>query len=101
MILKWAVRSCFLDHVEGDMPPMFIPLALGVLSPSVSASAPAPAAAPEADPFVGEKNSGDCVEVACRREFLGVACGPRCEAWEASLCSCSSGPPGAGLLEGI
>jgi hypothetical protein len=55
---------------------MVIPLALGVLSPSVAASAPAPFAAPELEPTAGEerKKSGDCVEAVCSRLFLGVAC---------------------------
>lgn len=77
-----------------------MPLALGVLSPSVLGPLFTPL---EADPFAGEKNSGDCVEApaAWSLLFLGVACELLCSACEASEKSCSSGPPGAGLLEGI
>lgn len=79
-----------------EVPPIVIPLALGVAPPSSSG-------APEPEPLTGEdrKKSGDCVEAVCKREFRGVACDSRCEACEVSECSCSSGPPGAGLLEGI
>lgn len=82
------------------LPPMVMPLALGVAPPSSLSGA---AAAPEPEALTGEerKKSGDCVDADCSLWFLGVACGPRCEACEASECSCSSGPAGAGLLEGI
>lgn len=82
---------------------MVIPLALGVAPPSSLSSAPF--AAPEPEGLAGDerKNSGDCVDVAadCKRLLRGVACDPRCEACEASDCNCSSGPTGAGLLEGM
>jgi hypothetical protein len=87
---------------QDQIPPMFIPLALGVLSPSEFASAPAPVAAPEADAFAGEerKNKGDAVEPICIRWFRGVAaCEPRNEACEASFWSCSSGPGLEGICE--
>jgi hypothetical protein len=82
--------------VESAIPPMFMTLARGVAPPSLSG---APLAA---EPLVGEerKKSGDCVEAVCNLEFLGVAWSPRDDACEASDCSCSSGPTGAGL-EGI
>jgi hypothetical protein len=82
------------------IPPMVMPLALGVAPPSSLSGASFPAPEPEA--LTGEdwKKSGDCVEPDCRRVLRGVACDPRCEACEASDCSCSSGPTGAGLLEG-
>jgi hypothetical protein len=80
-----------------------MPLAFGVAPPSSLSSAPF--AAPEPDGLAGDerKNKGDCVAVVadCSRLFRGVACDPRCEAWDASDCNCSSGPTGAGLLEGI
>lgn len=80
---------------------MVMPLARGVAPPSSLSGAPF--AAPEPDAFTGDerKKRGDCVWVLCNLEFLGVACDPRLEACEASDCSCSSGPAGAGLLEGI
>jgi hypothetical protein len=81
------------------LPPIVIPLALGVAPPSSLSGA---TAAPEPEALTGDerKKSGDCVDADCSLWFLGVACGPRCEACEASECSCSSGPAGAGLLEG-
>ena len=83
------------------IPPMVMPLALGVAPPSSLSGAPFPA--PEPEGFTGDerKNNGDCVEADCNLEFLGVAWGPRCEACEASDCNCSSASAGAGLLEGI
>jgi hypothetical protein len=73
-----------------------MPLARGVLSPSVLGAA----AAPETEPFAEAKKSGDCVEVAWSRALRGVACEARCEACEASFIIWSLGPSGGGL-EGI
>jgi hypothetical protein len=77
-----------------------MPEALGVAPPSLSS---APFAAPDPEAFTGDerKKSGDCVELVWNLVFLGVACDPRCEAWEASDCSCSSGVSAVGLLGGI
>jgi hypothetical protein len=77
-----------------------MPLALGVAPPSSLSTS---FAAPEPEGLAGDerKNSGDCVDAeSCNLEARGVACDPRCEACEASDCNCSSGPTGAGLLEG-
>lgn len=82
-----------------DAPPIVMPLAFGVAPPSSLGGA---AAAPEPEATVGDerKKSGDWVDADCSLWLRGVACGPRCEACEASECNCSSGPAGAGLLEG-
>lgn len=76
-----------------------MPDALGVLSPSVSLSAPAPAW-PAEDPLAGEerKNSGEDAAPSWNLGFRGVACELGWDASEASAWSCSSGP---GLLWGI
>jgi hypothetical protein len=79
---------------------MVMPLALGVAPPSSLSGASFPAPEPEALTGDDWKKSGDCVEPDCSRVLRGVACDPRCEACEASDCSCSSGPSGAGLLNG-
>jgi hypothetical protein len=79
---------------------MVMPLALGVAPPSSLSGASFPAPEPEALTGDDWKKSGDCVEPDCSLVLRGVACDPRCEACEASDCSCSSGPSGAGLLEG-
>jgi hypothetical protein len=85
--------------MQTALPPIVRPLALGVAPPSSLSGA---LAAPEPEALTGEerKNSGDCVDVVCSLWLRGVAWGPRCEAWDASECSCSSGPAGAGLLDG-
>lgn len=78
-----------------------MPLALGVAPPSSLSGAPFPAPAPDGLTGDERKNSGDWVEADCSLVFRGVACDcdcdPRADAWEASDCSCSSGP---GLLAG-
>jgi hypothetical protein len=93
----YAQLACY----SRDIPPMFMALALGVAPPSSLSGASFPAPEPEA--FTGEdwKKSGDCVEPDWSLVLRGVACDPRWDACEASDCSCSSGPTGAGLLEGI
>jgi hypothetical protein len=93
--VSYAVKP---QRLTPSLPPIVMPEALGVAPPSLS-SAP-PFASPEPEAFTGDerKNSGDCVEAVWKRLFLGVACDPRCEACEASDCSCSSGPAGAGLF---
>jgi hypothetical protein len=82
-------------------PPIVMPLALGVAPPSSLSGAAFPAPDPEGTAGEERKNRGDCVEADCSLELRGVACDPRCEACEASDCSCSSGPSGGGLLEGM
>ena len=68
-----------LDIKESvQIPPMFIALAFGVAPPSSSSisSAPAP-------PLAGEdrkKRGLSVVFESCNLEFLGVDCGPLCEA---------------------
>jgi hypothetical protein len=82
------------------IPPIVMADAFGVAPPSLSSS---PLAGPELGGCAGEerKKSGDCVEAVPNLALRGVACDPRCEACEASDCSCSSGPAGAGLLSDI
>ena len=77
------VSDGFLLDTDVSIPPMVMPLALGVAPPSLSG---APFAAPEPEGLTGDerKKSGDCVDAVCNLEFLGVACDPRCEASEAS-----------------
>jgi hypothetical protein len=87
--------------VDMFIPPIVMPLALGVAPPSSLSGAPFPAPGPEGLTGEERKNSGDCVDADWSLELRGVACDPRCDACEASDCSCSSGPTGAGLLEGI
>ena len=78
--------SLVLDIKERvQVPPMFIALAFGVAPPSSSSISSAPA--PVAEPLAGEdrkKRGLSVVFESCNLEFMGVACGPRCEAWDAS-----------------
>jgi hypothetical protein len=70
--------SVLRTNIYGSyIPPMVMPLALGVAPPSSLSGAPFPAPEPEGCAGDERKNKGDCVEVDCSLEFLGVACDPR------------------------
>jgi hypothetical protein len=78
----WLLLVMSLSTHRIKIPLIVFPLALGVAPPSSLPGFSAPETVFEPEAWTGDerKKSGDCVEVSCSLEFLGVACGPR---WEA------------------